>query len=244
MRQQRTDVVDGVRPELVTSAVGRAGRPRPRPGTRRHRRRGGRQLCRRRAGCSTCSASSRPTGDAVAARWSLGRPVDRGRDRRVVRRPVRARHAPRRPARPGRRHHRRRQVRAAAVDRRLARGGQPARRHDLRARRLQGRRGVQGLRRPAAHRRHGHRPRHPPRRAGARARSAPSSTAASTSWPTRAPRTSRTTSTCSRDAPGPRADCRGCSSSSTSSPRWRASCPTSSPAWSTSRSAAARSAST
>ena len=66
--------------------------------------------------------------------------------------------AQRRPARPRRRHHRCRQVRAAAgVDPRDGGGAQPAA-GDLPARRLQGRLGVPRLRQPAAHRRSGHRP--------------------------------------------------------------------------------------
>ncbi len=59
--------------------------------------------------------------------------------------------------------------------------GQPARRVRVRARRLQGRRGVQGLCPPAAHGRHGHRPRRPPHhpRAGVpRGRAAPTRAAA------------------------------------------------------------------
>ncbi len=107
----------------------------------------------------------------------------------------------RRAARPGRRHDRRRQVRAAADDRGVARGREPARRHDLRARRLQGRRGVQGLRRPAAHRRHGHRPRHAPRRARAGVARRRARRAASTCSPRPGRRTSRTTSTCSAKRP-------------------------------------------
>ncbi len=63
--------------------------------------------------------------------------------------------------------------------------------------------------RPAAHRRHGHRPRHPPGRSAPWSRSAPNCGAASTSWPPRAPRTSRTTSSrCGPTRPSRR--CPGC----------------------------------
>ena len=71
----------------------------------------------------------------------------------------------------------------------------------LRPRRLQGRQRVQGLRRPAAHRRHGHRPRRPPRRAGPHESWGPSSRSASTGSPTPARRTSRTTPSCRRASP-------------------------------------------
>ena len=77
-----------------------------RPDPRRQRRRETAPGCRSRAGCSTCSASSRRTPAAIAARWRAGRPVHAGDRRRVLRRPVRHRPAPRRPARADRRHHR------------------------------------------------------------------------------------------------------------------------------------------
>ena len=81
--------------------------------------------------------------------------------------PSRDRPARRRPARPGRRHDRRGQERAAADARRVARRRPSARPADVPARRLQGRRGLQGVRRAPAHRRLRHRPRRPPRPARA-----------------------------------------------------------------------------
>ena len=104
---------------------------------------------------------------AIAGRWRAG-----GRSTLAVigesyDGPVRHRHAERRAARADRGDHRVREVGAAADDRRLARGRQPARRDDVRARRLQGRQRVRRLRAAAAHRRHGHRPRPAPGRAGA-----------------------------------------------------------------------------
>ena len=75
----------------------------------------------------------------------------------------------RRPARARRRHDRRGQERAAADARGVARAStHPPDAADLPARRLQGRRGVQGVRRPAPHRRLRHRPRRAPDAARAR----------------------------------------------------------------------------
>ena len=92
-----------------------------------------------------------------------------------------------------------------------ARGGQPARRAELRAGRLQGRQRVQGLRRAAAHRRHGHRPRRPP--GAARADLARRGAAPPRAPAGRAPasRTSRTTPSCARGGRPP-SPCPGCSS--------------------------------
>ena len=104
----------------------------------------------------------------------------RGRSRLAGRRaagpPRRSRRAGRRGLRPGSRpgaapargrHHRLGQERAAADPGRLARGGQPARRDELRADRLQGRRCVPRVSDAAAYRRDAHRPGRVPGRAGA-----------------------------------------------------------------------------
>jgi hypothetical protein len=160
-------------------------------------------------------------GPAAGPRW---------RDRRVLRRAVRHRHAQGRAARADRRHHRVGQVRAAADDRRLARGRQPARRDDVRARRLQGRQRVRRLRPAAAHRRHGHRPRPASGRAGA-------GLAVGRADPARAhPGRGRRQGHRGLPAAGGHGArrpgrCPGWSSSSTSSRRWCGTCRTSSPAW-------------
>ena len=95
------------------------------------------------------------------------RPDHRRGHRRRGRRAVRYRYQVRRPARADRGDHRRGQVRAAADADRVARGGEPAGLHDVRAHRLQGRQRVQGLREAPAHRRNGQRPRRAPDRTGA-----------------------------------------------------------------------------
>ena len=89
-------------------------------------------------------------------------PHHQGGHRRVDRREVPDRHPGRRAARPGRGYDGLRKVRAPPDDDRLAGRRQPARRVQLRAGRLQGRCGLQGLQPPAPHGRHGHRPRRPP----------------------------------------------------------------------------------
>ena len=97
----------------------------------------------------------------------MPRGVDPGRGGRVLRWSVRHRYPARRAARSGGRDHRIREIGAAADDRRIAGGGQPAGRDDVRAGRLQGRQRVQGLRSAPAHGGHGHRSRRAPGRAGA-----------------------------------------------------------------------------
>ena len=100
-------------------------------------------------------------GDRVAGQPA--RHPGRARRRRG-RRAARRRPRLRRPARPGRRDHRRGQVRAAADPGRRARPGEPAGRDVVRPGRLQGRRRVPRLRAAAAHRRHRHRPGRAPHR--------------------------------------------------------------------------------
>ena len=115
-------------PRCATSAATtRARRCRPQPAARRAR-----ASSRRRA------TRSRPAGARARSTEAVRR--------RLVRRAVRDRPAPRRPARPDRRHHRLRQVRAAADDRRLARGGQPPGRMTFVLVDYKGGVGVQGLR--------------------------------------------------------------------------------------------------
>ena len=128
------------------------------------------------------------------------RPDRRRRRRRRHPRPARGR-----PARPGRRHHRLGQERAAPVADLLAGAQQPAVADQLPARRLQGRRRLPRVRRPAAHRRLHHRP-HPGPRVSARSpRWAPRSPPASTCSRSTA---SRTSSSSSASAPtSPRRAC-------------------------------------
>jgi hypothetical protein len=95
------------------------------------------------------------------------RPVHAGGDRTVLRRAVRHRPAQGRAARADRRHHRLRQVGAAADPGRVAGLGQPAGRDDVRAWRLPGRQRGQGLRAPPARDGNGHRPGRPSHPAGA-----------------------------------------------------------------------------
>ena len=120
---------------------------------------------RPRPGCSSAATSSPPRPRGSWRRWGPEPSTDvvlgAGYDGAVPPRPAR-----RRAARADRRHDRLRQVRAAADAGGGAGHRQPAGPADLRAGRLQGRLGVQGLRPPAAHRRHGHRPRQPPGLAG------------------------------------------------------------------------------
>ncbi|EKX65804.1 hypothetical protein STRIP9103_08827, partial [Streptomyces ipomoeae 91-03] len=143
----------------------RAGGPGHRPDPRRHpgRRRGPAHQGGA-AGTARAAAAERRTGR---------RPLDtapglhRRSAGRRLRRPGRLRPGQGRPARTRRRDHRLRQVRTAADLRGRARRGQPAGRTHLRPRRLQGRQRLQGLRRPPAHPRHGHRPGQPSRPARA-----------------------------------------------------------------------------
>ncbi len=107
--------------------------------------------------------------------------------------PTGARPARRRAARPGCRHHWRREVGAAASPRGVARRGEPAGRDDVPARGLQGRGGVRGVRRPAAYRRPGHRPGRGTDRAGARVVDRRAAPARGRHSAPPAPRTSRRT---------------------------------------------------
>ena len=145
----------GQRP--VARTAGPCARADPR---RLHRgplvRAAGRESTARRA---RAARARREEGDAGLAGQGAHHS---GRARGGGRRRLPHRHPAGRAARPGRWYDGLRQVRAAADPDRLAGGRQPARRVQLRARRLQGRRGVQGLQPPAAHRRDGHRPRRPP----------------------------------------------------------------------------------
>ena len=153
--------VDAIRPDLVERPLARPARARPGADPRRLDR-GPRLHAARREPAARRARPARARRRRLLARLAGQGPHHQGRHRRVDRRAVRDRHPRRRPARPGRRYDGLRQVRAAADADRLAGGRQPARRVQLRARRLQGRRGVQGLQPPAAHGRHGHRPRRPP----------------------------------------------------------------------------------
>src|ERR1700760_1422481 len=155
VQQMGEDTLAGVRPPGPGHGPG--------PGRQRQRRRG------RPARRLPAAGRARP-GAAGAepdrGRLERQRPGHPGRAGRVLRRAVRPRPAPGRAARPDRRDHRLRQVGAAADAGRILGGGQPARGHDLRAGRLQGRQRVQGLRPAPAHGGHGHRPGRAPGRAG------------------------------------------------------------------------------
>ena len=224
----------------VVAADRRVRRARARPRARRQRR-------RRR---------SRPAALGVAGDPARAARADRRADRRALARrcriggaarrhrrhgggPVRDRPARRRPARARRRDDGIGQERAAADADRLARGQRGARPPRVPARRLQGRRRVQGLPPPAPQRGHGHRPRRargPPRArlAGGRAQA-----------PRGGPARARARRTCSSSSGATRRPPRrASSSSSTSSRRSPARCRPSSRASSTSPSAAAASACT
>ena len=187
----------------VSRAVGASVRARARAARGRDPRRRDGRAAERGRGCSTCCPSTRPTPPpsrrpgGSSPRSTAGRARRRGRRPAVHRRPAAGR-----AARAGRRHDGCGQVRAAAGAGRRPRGRQPAGRARLRADRLQGRRGVQGLRPAAAHRRHRHRPRRAPDRASPDVARAPSCAAGRRCCATAGARTSTTTSR-ARSAGGP-----------------------------------------
>ncbi len=117
-----------------------------------------------RPGCWSSCAPAVPDRRAGPGGVAVRRPYDVGADRCLLGRRLLGRPAGGRPARPDRGHDRRGQVRAAADDDRVPGRGQPAGRDDVRADRLQGRRGVRGLRVAAPRRRDGDRPGRPPDR--------------------------------------------------------------------------------
>ncbi len=155
-----------VRPDLVSPAwCARLARCAG-PAARHQRRDRGLRAARRPAGCSTCWSWSRPRADAVAARWRMGAQSTTavvgesydgpfGIDLRTD-----GPHG----LIAGTTGSGKSELLQTIVAS-LAVANTP-REHDVRPRRLQGRLGVQGLRAPAAHRRHGHRPGRPSGRAG------------------------------------------------------------------------------
>ena len=158
------DAERGVRAGAGERPPHRPGGHVARPAPRRHRRPAPPRRSRGSCRCCSLFGPEPPTPLSVTSTWSAptsrtacAAPIGMGPAGPLVLDLVE--HGP---ARPDRRHERRRQERAAAVDRRRADPRVPADAADVPVRRLQGRRGDRGVQHGAAHRRLRHQPRRQP----------------------------------------------------------------------------------